>query len=54
MTGQLNYQKTLRACYLGYVTQAVCANFAPLLFVTFRKAYGISLGEIALIPTGFF
>lgn len=49
-----NYQKTLRACYLGYVTQAICANFTPLLFLTFQKTYGISLGKIAFIPTVFF
>ncbi|MEQ2443920.1 MFS transporter [Pseudoflavonifractor sp. CLA-AP-H29] len=54
MTVTLNYRKTLRACYLGYVTQAICANFAPLLFLTFQKTYSISLGEIALIPTVFF
>lgn len=54
MTVAPNYQKTLRACYLGYVTQAICANFAPLLFLTFQKTYGISLGKIALIPTVFF
>lgn len=54
MTVQPNYQKTLRACYFGYVTQAICANFAPLLFLTFQKTYNISLGEIACIPTLFF
>ena len=54
MTVTPNYQKTLRACYLGYITQAICANFAPLLFLTFQKTYGISLGKIALIPTVFF
>lgn len=54
MTVTPNYQKTLRACYLGYVTQAICANFAPLLFLTFQKTYHISLGEIACIPTLFF
>lgn len=54
MTVTTNYQKTLRACYLGYVTQAICANFAPLLFLTFQKTYSISLGKIALIPTVFF
>ena len=54
MTAATNYQKTLRACYLGYVTQAICANFAPLLFLTFQKTYSVSLGEIALIPTVFF
>lgn len=54
MTVTPNYQRTLRACYLGYVTQAICANFAPLLFLTFQTTYNISLGKIALIPTAFF
>ena len=54
MTAKPDYRRTLRACYLGYVTQAICANFAPLLFLTFQKTYGISLGEIALIPSVFF
>ncbi|MGN0999213.1 MAG: MFS transporter [Faecousia sp.] len=49
-----NYRKTLMACYLAFITQAVCANFAPLLFLTFHNAYSISLGQIALIPTAFF
>ena len=54
MTVTPNYQRTLRACYLGYVTQAICANFTPLLFLTFQTTYNISLGKIALIPTAFF
>lgn len=49
-----NYKKTLIACYLGLVTQAIAANFAPLLFLKFHNDYGISLGKIALIPTMFF
>lgn len=49
-----NYRKTLIACYLGFITQAIAANFAPLLFLTFHKTYGIPLGKIALIPTSFF
>ena len=49
-----NYQKTLLACYLGFITQAITANFAPLLFLKFHKDYGIGLGKIALIPTVFF
>ena len=49
-----NYKKTLRACYLGFITQAICANFAPLLFLTFHKDYRIPLGLIALIPVTFF
>lgn len=49
-----NYRKTLAACYLGFVTQAISANFAPLLFLKFHKAYAIPLGQIALISTVFF
>ena len=49
-----NYRKTLTACYLAFITQAICANFAPLLFLRFHTNYGISLGQIALIPTAFF
>lgn len=49
-----NYQKTLRACYLGFITQAIAANFVPLLFLTFHNDYRIPLGRIALIPTAFF
>ena len=49
-----NYRKTLIACYLGFITQAIAANFAPLLFLTFHKDLGIPLGKIALISTVFF
>ncbi|MBR6646647.1 MAG: MFS transporter, partial [Clostridia bacterium] len=49
-----NYKKTLIACYLGFVTQAISANFAPLLFLTFKETYRISLEEIALIPLVFY
>ena len=41
------YQKTMIACYLGFITQAITANFAPLLFLTFHRTYQISLGKIA-------
>lgn len=51
---QKNYRKTLIACYLGFITQAITANFLPLLFLTFHTDYQISLGKIALIPTAFF
>lgn len=49
-----NYQKTKTACYLGFITQAIAANFAPLLFLKFHSGYGISLGNIALISTVYF
>ncbi len=54
MVKQKNYKKTLTACYLGFVTQAISANFAPLLFLTFKDTYGISLEKIALIPFAFY
>lgn len=49
-----NYQKTLKACYLGFITQAIAANYAPLLFLKFHEEYSISLGSIALISTVFY
>lgn len=49
-----NYKKTKLACYLGFITQAVAANFAPLLFLKFHTDYNISLGNIAMISTSFF
>ena len=54
MTRQKDYKKTLTACYLGFVTQAISANFTPLLFLTFKGTYGISLEKIALIPVTFY
>lgn len=54
MTKQKNYRKTLITCYLGFITQAIVANFAPLLFLRFHSEYGISLGKIALISTVFY
>ena len=49
-----NYEKTKLACYLGFVTQAIVANFVPLLFLTFYRSYGISYADLALIPLTFF
>ena len=54
MTKQKNYKKTLLACYLGFVTQAISANFVPLLFLTFKSTYGITLEKIAMIPLVFY
>lgn len=49
-----NYKKTKTACYLGFITQAIAANFAPLLYLKFHADYNITLGNIALISTCFF
>lgn len=49
-----NYKKTLTTCYLGFITQAIAANFTPLLFLKFHNDYNIPLKKIALISTAFF
>lgn len=54
MNNKNKYKKTLTACYLGFITQAICANFAPLLFITFHNTYGITFSKLALISTVFF
>lgn len=54
MSTQKNYKKTLIACYLGFVTQAISSNFTPLLFLTFIGTYGMTLEKIALIPLVFY
>ncbi len=54
MSKKPNYKKTLIACYLGFVTQAITANLAPLLFLTFKSSYGITLEKIAMIPLVFY
>ena len=54
MSKKPNYKKTLAACYLGFITQAISANFAPLLFLTFKSTYGITLEKIAMIPMVFY
>lgn len=46
-----NFKHTVTASYFGYVTQAVVNNFAPLLFVTFQRDFGISLEKIAGLVT---
>jgi len=45
----MNYRKTVYACYLGYITQAIINNLAPLLFVTFQKQFALSLSQVTLL-----
>lgn len=44
-----NYNHTIYACFTGYVIQAIVNNFAPLLFLTFQREFGVSLDKIALL-----
>lgn len=45
------YQKTIYACFLAYIVQAVVNNFVPLLFLTFQDTYGIPLSKITMLVT---
>ena len=54
MPRQNNYRRTKLACYLGFVTQAIVANFIPLLFLAFHREYGIPIAGLALIPAVFY
>ena len=49
-----DYSSTKRACYLGFVTQAIVANFTPLLFIAFHREYEIPIASLALIPAVFY
>ncbi|MDE7268805.1 MAG: MFS transporter [Lachnospiraceae bacterium] len=46
-----DYNKTIYACFIGYIVQAIVNNFAPLLFLTFQTQYGIALSKITLLVT---
>ena len=46
---QLNHKHTILASYVGYLTQAITINFTPLLFITFEKSYGVTLGKLSLL-----
>lgn len=45
------YKHTIRACFTGYIVQAIVNNFAPLLFITFQEQYHIPLSQITILIT---
>lgn len=48
---KLHYEHTVKACFVGYIVQAIVNNFVPLLFLTFQAQYGIALSQITLLIT---
>ena len=48
---QNKYNRTMYACFVGYIVQAIVNNFVPLLFLTFHTSYGIPLSKITLLVT---
>ena len=52
---KFTYHSTVAAGFIGYFTQAITINFAPLLFITFQKQYSLTLTQISgLIAVCFF
>ena len=45
------YQKTMTACFVAYIVQAIVNNFVPLLFLTFQRSYQLPLDRITLLVT---
>lgn len=48
---KFDYKKTMYACLVGYIVQAIVNSFVPLLFVTFQETYRIPLTQITLLIT---
>ena len=46
-----NFNRTVKACFVGYIVQAIVNNFTPLLFITLQTSYAISLSRITLLVT---
>lgn len=51
MNTDTRYNKTLYACFAGYIVQAIVNNFVPLLFLTFQSQYHIPLFRITMLVT---
>ena len=45
----MNYKNTRRACYVGYITQAIVVNLPPLLFAIFQDKFSVSLAYLAAL-----
>jgi fucose permease len=48
----MTFDHTRRACYAGYITQAIVNNLAPLLFIVFQTRYAVPyerLGRLVLL-----
>ncbi len=48
---QNKYSKTITACFIGYIVQAIVNVFVPLLFINFQTAFNIPIEKITLLIT---
>ena len=46
-----NYNHTLAACCLAYLSQSVASTFLPLLFVRFGSEFGLSIESLTVLIT---
>lgn len=46
---KLSYRSTVLACYNGYITQAICINLAPLLYLTFQRQFALSVAQVGML-----
>lgn len=46
-----SYKHTKIACYTGYITQAIVANFFPLLLLVLHDEFGISIAQLTVLIT---
>ncbi len=47
----IRYRKTVIACYIGFIVQAIDNNFMPLLFLILQSQYQIPLNQITMLIT---
>lgn len=46
---QRTYRGTRYACYIGFITQAIINNLAPILFIIFQTKFGVTYSEISIL-----
>ena len=46
---KLSHRSTILACYNGYITQAICINLAPLLYLTFQREFSLSVTQVGIL-----
>ena len=44
-----NFSLTLGTCFSAYIVQAIVTTFPPLLFITFRNDYGVTLAQLSMM-----
>lgn len=43
------YRATVKACYNGFLVQAIVVNLTPVFFIPIREQFGLSFGQLGLL-----